>query len=394
MSVIVSGIVNSTIGLLCNKLRDYTAQKLDINDSKIREKTARELDDIKTKFHGLSGKDLLASISYFKQGVPNLYISLKTYSESCEKHISQAHTEDDKHEDATATVTVEQFPVKKVEGDATDTASDLREFIGNLAIASEERYQSTEDCFEKAKRLATKAFNNTALSTEDRVMASKRRIACRILECLDDPEVACHNCLLCLKELQDLSAVPEMFTVWLEKGFISRLRARFNQTKRNAMVESIQAITIFLLNLILQYTKMRTDCLNWPTIKIGMQNIYHPILQNKEIVAEFSFCGGPIIRFYSDEIDYFGCAVTSKCKVLSKPRRKDSQHSLEITKPNGEFSLFCTISSENDGDILNKICCFAVDEDDKVYIVIKISSRQENIPTQYKLLTFDENGRS
>ena len=53
--------------------------------------------------------------------------------------------------------------------------------------------------------------------------------------------------------------------------------------------------------------------------------------------------------------------------------------------------MFCTIPSENDDDILNIICCFVVDESDNVYIIIEIYSRQENIPTQYKLLTFDEN---
>ena len=82
MSVIVSGIENSTIGLLCCKLRDYTAQKLeegDIDDSQCRQIIVRELDDIKTKLDGLSRKDLLASLSFFKEGVTRLYISLETY---------------------------------------------------------------------------------------------------------------------------------------------------------------------------------------------------------------------------------------------------------------------------------------------------------------------------
>ena len=54
--------------------------------------------------------------------------------------------------------------------------------------------------------------------------------------------------------------------------------------------------------------------------------------------------------------------------------------------------MFCTIPLENDGDISNEICCFAVDENDNVYIVIKISSRHKNFSTQYKLLTFGKNG--
>ena len=62
MSSIITGILNSTIGLLWNKARDSTAEKLqhcDVADAKIREIVVRELNDIKTKLDGLSRKDLL-----------------------------------------------------------------------------------------------------------------------------------------------------------------------------------------------------------------------------------------------------------------------------------------------------------------------------------------------
>ena len=394
MSAIVSGIVNSTIGLLCNKLRDYTAQRLnegDINDSELRQIIVRDLDDIKTKLDGLSRKDLLASLSFFEEGVTRLYISLKTYGEACEKpSTSRAHTEDEEPECATAAMTVEQFPVKQVEGDAVNTAFDLHKLIGNLKIASEERYQLAKKSFEEAKRLATEAFNNTALSVEDRVMASKLRIASRIFGGLDDPEAAIHDCLLYLKGLQNLPAVQALFTVWREKGFTSRLRARFNQTERNNMVESIQAINGLLFNLTLQHTNIKMGAFNWPTINIGKE-IYHPILHDPDIMKE-SVEGRytkqvPWIWRPQTRIEYYSRdAITTTGKILS-----NNQHGLKIAKPNGECSMFCTISLENDEDILNEICCFAVDENDNVYIVIKISSCYENVPTQYKLLTFDEN---
>ena len=134
MSSIVIGIVISTIGLLCNKLRDYTAQRLkdgDISNSKLRHIIVREIDDIKTKLDGLSRKDLLASLSFFKDGVTQLCISLETYGESSEKpSTSQAHTEDDEPEGAIAMTN------KEVKKDAIDTAFDLHKFIGNLEIAS------------------------------------------------------------------------------------------------------------------------------------------------------------------------------------------------------------------------------------------------------------------
>ena len=117
---------------------------------------------------------------------------------------------------------------------------------------------------------------------------------------------------------------------------------------------------------------------NWPTINIG-EEIYHPILHDVSTVA-WTWRS-------QTSISYYDCAITSTGKILSSDQRD-----LKITKPNGECSIFCTISLEYDEDILNEICCFAVDENDNVYIVIEISSRRKNVSTQYKLLTFDENG--
>ena len=88
-----------------------------------------------------------------------------------------------------------------------------------------------------------------------------------------------------LKELQNLPAVESMFTVWLEQGFTSRLRAFFNQKKRNVMKESIQAIHRLLLNLAIEFTKVKMAASNWPTINIGNVT-YHPILHNEEIMIE------------------------------------------------------------------------------------------------------------
>ena len=116
-------------------------------------------------------------------------------------------------------------------------------------------------------------------------MESKLRIASKIFGCLDDTEAAVHDCLLYLKELQDLPAVQALFIVWRERGLTSRLRARFNQTKRNAMVGSIQTINGLLLSLTVKFAKIKMSYLSWPTINIG-NRIYHPILDNKEIMKE------------------------------------------------------------------------------------------------------------
>ena len=396
MSAIVSGVINSTVGLLCSKLRDYTAEKLnegDLNDNQCRQIIVREIDDIKSKLDGLSRKDLLASLSFFKEGVTRLYASLETSGESCDgPSTSQTPVENESQVEG-ATVMI---PVTQAERDAIQRASELCDLIGNLKIASQERYRSAKKSFEEAKRLATEAFNNVALSSEDRLMASKLRIASRILECLDDPEAAVRDCLLYLKELQDLPAVQAMFSVWYDsdKGITFRLRARFNQTKRNVNIESIQMINALLLNLAIKFTNINaTGCLVWPTITIGKAIIYHPVLYNNAVLkeSEENDTQSPWIWKFHKYLKTTRTALTSKGEILSlSAERKDS---LNITTRNGGCKLFCTIhSEENDAGFLNKICCLAVDENDNVFIVIKIPSCHQNVPPKYKLLTLDADG--
>jgi hypothetical protein len=181
MSAIVNGILNSTVGLLCSKLRDYTAERLhegDVNEEKCRQIIVRELDDVKSKLDGLSRKDLLASLSFFKEGVSRVYASLDTSGVSGEvsdkPNTSKAHIEDEcEVEGATATATstrVERLSAKQAERDVLQRAFELSEAIGNLTIASQDRYKLAKESFKESKRLATEAFNNVALSTEDRTM--------------------------------------------------------------------------------------------------------------------------------------------------------------------------------------------------------------------------------
>ena len=390
MSAIVSSVINSTVGLLLSKLRDYTAERLnegDLNDEKCRQIIVRELDDIKSKLDGLSRKDLLASLSFFKEGVTRLYTSLETSGESCDgPSTSQTSAENESQiEGATA-----RIPVKQAKRDAIQRASELCDLIGNLKIASPERYRSTKESFKEAKRLATEAFNNVALSSEDRLMASKLRIASRILECLDDPEAAVRDCLLYLKELHDLPSVQAMFSVWYnsDKGITSRLRARFNQKKRGANVDSILMINALLTDLAMKFTNMKMALFDWHMIKLD-EITYYPIQQDlaflSELVGKEKIEFPWIWEFSTVNTDYDGCALNSKGEILSRIQDPSRGDGLEIISRGSEGKVFCIIPSENE------VCCFAVDENDNVYIVIKIPSGDaENI--EYKLITFDANG--
>ena len=76
MSSIATAVFKLTIGLLVDKGRGKAAEKLkdgDVTDQKFRGLIVREIDDIKSKLDGLSRKDLVASISFFEEGIGFLY---------------------------------------------------------------------------------------------------------------------------------------------------------------------------------------------------------------------------------------------------------------------------------------------------------------------------------
>ena len=122
--------------------------------------------------------------------------------------------------------------------------------------------------------------------------------------------------------------------------------------KRNDMVESIQVITRLLLNLSLQHTNMRMDCLNWPTIHVSKE-IYHPNLNGEEIMQELEERRNtervPSILRPQTDIAFDGCAITSTGKILSKTLSKDDQRSVEIIKPNGGVRCFAVFLRRTTG---------------------------------------------
>ncbi len=131
MSSIVTGILSSTVGLLCNKARDATAKNLkdgDITDAKIREIFVRELDDVKTKLDGLSRKDLLSSYSFLQEGVQLLNASLDKTNDEQKSVVND--NADDRGE-------ASRMP-SGAESDILNEALELSHAMGKLKFASNE----------------------------------------------------------------------------------------------------------------------------------------------------------------------------------------------------------------------------------------------------------------
>lgn len=76
MVSIPTSVFKVVLGLLVNNGRDLAPKRLkegDVTDQQFRSFVVREIDDIKSKLDGMTRKDLLASISFFKEGLLYLY---------------------------------------------------------------------------------------------------------------------------------------------------------------------------------------------------------------------------------------------------------------------------------------------------------------------------------
>ena len=221
MSSLITAVFKATIGLLVNKGRDKLAEKLnegDVTDQKFRGLIVREIDEIKSKLDGLARKDLLASISLFKEGIVLLYEVFEIARPSSEHRALTA----------AATACVEQF----------DFAKEMRKLeLSALDESAMRKLVRAKKRFEEARLEAIKAFSNEALELPDRLLAMQYRLMATILETVDNPSDALAACRVCLDELHQVPAVKEYFKVELEEGL--RLRARFNKDERRQIIFSV-----------------------------------------------------------------------------------------------------------------------------------------------------------
>ena len=221
MSSLITAVFKATIGLLVNKGRDKLAEKLnegDVTDQKFRGLIVREIDEIKSKLDGLARKDLLASISLFKEGIDLLYEVFESARSSSEHRAITA----------AATVGAVQF----------DIAKEIRKLeLSSFDESATRKLGRAKKRFEEARLEAIKAFSNEALELPDRLLAVQYRLMATILETVDNPTDALGGCRVCLDELHQVPAVKEYFKVELEEGL--RLRARFNKDERRQIIFSV-----------------------------------------------------------------------------------------------------------------------------------------------------------
>ena len=378
MSSIITGILRSTVGLLCDKARDSAANKLkdgDLADEKLREIIVKDLTDIKSKLDCLSLKDLDSSYSFLKEGVRFL------------NHALDKSNEDQKASDG---------PTDEATRVMNDTASgilnaalSLPQAIQRLKIFSDKRFVSAQDCFKASRERATDAFNNKSLSIKDRIMACKLRVAARILESgLEEPEAAINACLLSLEELHGLPAIQEMFAVFLKGGLKSMLK----KAERLENIMSVLFINDALYDFASKYSSKSVNPFSWPGIKLK-DRTFHPILHALEIVTKTSSSEESVVQqlnrvVVDSRIEPAKFAVNSRGEIILL----DDDKITVIYSTGKSKDVMLPVRTESNV-VAQRGMDVAVDSNDNVYALQLLETRDKNGSDKkdFVLYAFDEN---
>ena len=229
MSVIITAVFKATMGWLVDKCRDEAAKKLkdgDITDQQFRGIIMREIDDLRSKLDGLSRKDLLASISFFREGVELLY-------EVFEDTRSRSKYGADAAQAACAEAVSLTEGMKHLE----------------LTKSATRKLADAKKRFERARERATDAFSNEALSPNDRILSMQYRVMATVLEKIDHPEDVLAPCKVCVEELNGLPVVKQSLKEQLKTGFRA-VKSFFNKEERRKVISGVCLVNRVAFNVI------------------------------------------------------------------------------------------------------------------------------------------------
>ena len=376
MTSIITAVFKTTIGLLVNKGRDKAAAKLkegDVTDHYFRSLIVRELDEIKSKLEGLGRKDLLASISFFKEGIIILYEVFETanYQDSDRVAVA-AQAASLRMEDQRPTLDV-SFQLTTAGLKAVSLAEGLKNLrLGDLDELAKESLSDAKGRFQEARRKATEAFGNEGLDPSDRLLAMMVRVMGTILEKVDNPANALAACRVCLEELHAMPAVQKSFNVELTGG----IKSWFNKAERKEIVTEVCQMNHVIYDVTQMVASRSKRRLTWPCIDTGIQKIepLRDVRISRYLGAEITDITVKVLSFGQGGAkehklnDVEGISTNSKEHVIVGDNGSIDR-SVKVFDADGKFilSLFCF-----GGDECAKACEIldvATDQDDNVYVL-------------------------
>ena len=245
MSAIITAVFKATIGWLVDKGRDEAAKKLkdgDVTDQQFRGIIMREIDDMKSKLDGLSRKDLLASIGFFREGIELLY---EVFEEKRSRSVYGADT------------------AQAACAEAVSLAEGMKHL--ELTESATRKLSNAKKRFERARERATDAFSNEALSPNDRILAMQYRVMATVLETIDHPADAVAPCKVCIEELNGLPVVQRSFQEQLRTGIMA-VKSLFNKEERRKVISGVCLVNRVVYD-VTQTTHVKEPFTNEPFAK-------------------------------------------------------------------------------------------------------------------------------
>ena len=379
MSSIATAVFKATIGLLINKARDTAAEKLkegDVTDEKFRSLIVREIDQINKKLDGLARKDLLSSISAFKEGIAILF----DVFDKANKGVKEPKKNVTEQAAAAAATTVESTEVSlQSSASAQAKAVSLANKLANLPLIdldelSKELLSDAKERFKEARNQARNAFSNEALDTPDRILAMMIRVMATILEKVDDPANALTPCRVCLGELHALPAVKKGFNIALAKGW----KSRFGTGEREKVIAAVCDIN----HAIFDVTRMvGSNSLIWPLIDVGAENV-HPLWDPRVVAIDQK--NTQYNSFYPLQWSFGAGVLKSTAGICTNTKNQfvvgdSSDRNIKVFDCNGNF-LYLLSDTLRDAMIYD----VATDQADNIYVLC-----ENKDPPKYQVRVFD-----
>ena len=358
MSSLMTAVFKAIIGLLVDKGRDKLAEKLnegDVTDQKFRGLIVREIDEIKSKLDGLARKDLLASISLFKEGIELLYDVFESARSSNEHRAVEA----------AATACVEPF----------DIAKEMRKLqLTALDESATRKLSTAKETFGEARLEAIKAFSNEALELPDRLLAMQYRLMATILRNIDNPTDALAACRVCLDELHQVPAVKEYFKVELEEGL--SLRAPFKKKERRQIIFSVCHANRVIYDVMSMLGSVKRWTL--PDVETGKEKV--DPLRNERVVKILTkqgkehCCVTPWSFGQEGEEEHklkwpWGIATNHRGQFLIADH---GDKTVKVFDSNGKFDFRFNPQTDDVDTQLDILDVATAGEDDKIYLLVRL----------------------
>ena len=388
MSAIITSVFKFTIGLAATKARDILAERLkegDVADQKFRELIVSDIKDIKSKLDALSRNDLGAAVDFFETGLRYLNDAV-SYGRHSDNATRRAAQESERNEEKR----LDELTLPSATSPETTVvlASGVKNIqLTNLVDEEAKRaLLDAKDRFSDARKKATDASNNEALSTFDRITAIRYRVMAAMLESAADMAVATAGdlrstlkralpeCEQCLQKLHSLPAVQKSFYVEFEKSQLN-VRGRFGKDDRREIISIVCQINRVIYDAT-QAVGRDVNVWFWPYVDTGeekvdplrdgrISKVLHKVNMEHCWVTPWSF--GQEGEEEHKLKNPCGIATNTKGQLLIADY---GDKTVKVFDSNGKFDFRFNPQTDDADTELDILDVATAGEDDKIYLLV------------------------